>query len=265
MPSANHRNYGGDPYRRPDRLISRRPYKVSVVIAEVFFRRRMGKRYFNGLLMSGCVVGLIILRFLVAFMQGVIIIDDYILPKVHLLDGFIILFVLFSLGHFIGYALRDRKEIYIHSYYMGDSRFFFIARGLRIKKYRAFTYRYIEPFMLLLLVPFTLQYHFIVGLLNLLAVGRLWYENSKALAQGHNRMIDFQDRQMESQTIPELEAYEPLPIQRKREQKRKPSSSDRRSRQPTLKQPPKTNSEDESIEDLFNKLDPNLRNLGNDD
>lgn len=261
MPQQADSQYASNPHRRDDSLMSFRRYSTSAAIAEVFFRRRMGRRYYNLRVMGGGLIGLTIARLLIVFLEHppTRMIDG--IQTIHFFDAFIGLFILVSLGHFIGYARRESRGIYIHSWYMGDSRFFFLLRALGIRNYRSLTYRYVEPFMLLLVVPFALFYSVLLGLLVFFAVFRLGYENAKLLARSHQEDLDMQDGRLEAEEISERMKGSAA---RQRPRRRKaPKKQPRRiTRQPTSSKPKESKT---SVDEALRRLNPKLRNLGEDD
>lgn len=98
---------------------------VVAIVMQVFFRYRMGERYFTFRSLWGGLLFLLIVRFL--FILG----KDFSLGyPFHALDVALILYLLLSFWHLMQHSRLEGKGQSVHSYFMGYSHLFFIGRGL---------------------------------------------------------------------------------------------------------------------------------------
>jgi hypothetical protein len=238
-------------------LLSRRKYSVMATICEVFLRRSMGVRYFNGRVFAGTLFSLCLHR-MILWAGGKH--DDLPTQSMwgyYYFDWFIGLFILLSLYHFIRQWHDQAKGVKHYSHAMGDSRLFFLAKGLGIRRFAYATYVFIEPLFVLLLSPFILFYSPYLAIITLLAAFWLCWENLTAIAHEKQLFLDRQDSEiyagyaMETMEEPSAPAHNLKPI---------PAFNLRQGAGIRLKA--KTVSPSPSVEDILNNLPPELRKLG---
>lgn len=226
-------------------LLSYRRYSAVVSVIEVFCRVGMGERYFNGRNFLGGLVGLIVFRFFIAS------------SKVHYFDVFITLYILLSLYHFIVQWRRRAKRNSHYSYFLGYSRFEFIAKAMRFKDTQYVTYKFIEPLIVLLLVLPIMTYSFFLGIVAIIGAGRLWWENSKVLAREWQEHLDRRDNEIyathvrQNMTdIGDSKVIAPSHVKAKQPKKQKNNS---------INQPKRATP---SVQEALNNLSPKLKSLG---
>lgn len=248
-------------YQTASAIGSYRRYSVLVIIVEAFFRKNMGERYFNGRSVLGGLVGLVVLRFFQSFDQSQAMVGEVTFAWVHFFDVFIIAYILLSLWHFIGHLRHRNTHKEEHSYYMGDSRWAFVARGLGIKRYSTPTFYVVEPLMLLLLAIPIFIYSFFLGIITILAAFRLWWENSKSLNQYWQEELNRRDSLKYGRHVQRkdkhLHQLENRPNHTST--KRKPLFQRKKEKQ---SQPTKVRSAPPSIQEALDNLSPNLKKMG---
>jgi len=246
-------------------ILSKRPYAPAVVVVEVFFRKAMGERYFNGRTFFGGLIALIILRFFLSLTPYALTIGERVFDRVHLIDGVILLYGLLSLSHFIGQWRRRHRSgdpfrsQMSYSYFIGRSRFQFLGKALRLRDPAGFTYRFVEPLIVFIIAVMAIPISFLIALAVGMTAFRLFWENSRILALEWEEELDRRDgqilaktqaRQMRVSEGVELPPLPPAAPAKKRSNRLKSSHSK------------KSSSSAPSVEDALQNLDPQLRNLG---
>ena len=242
-----------------DALGSLRRYSVVVTIVEVFFRKNMGVRYFTWRTCLGGLVLLLLIRFAYSYPYVKPELWQYMALKLYRVDVFIGAYLLFSFYHFWQQWHYKEKGKNIHTFDIGDSRFFFIGRWFSSKKYATITYRIIEPLILLLLVIPVLNISVIMGFFTFIAVFRLWWVNSTVLNEIKRRGWNIDDRKIEAGELlvrmrqkqireqqPVIQPQPKQPIRQRQHQNNSTSS--------TTPKP--------SVKDALKNLNPKLKNLG---
>lgn len=242
---------------------SYRRYSVLVIIVEVFFRKfNMGERYFNGRSFLGGLVGLILLRFFKSMGQIIVTWGSITFSNIRYFDAFIVAYIVMSLVHFITQWRVRGTQKEEHSYYLGTSRWCFIARGLGIKKYSIATLYVVEPLILFIMAFPILIYSSFLAVVTIFAAIRLWWENAKSINQFWQAELNRRDSikygrfvQQNNQHITSLDS--------------KASASDQAGYKNTRKQG-KQNSKTSSgkakrttptVQESLNNLSPKLKNL----
>lgn len=242
-----------------DAFGSMRRYSVLVTIVEVFFRKNMGVRYFTWRTCLGGLVLLLLIRFFYSYPYIKPELWEYMALKLYYVDGFIGAYLLLSFYHFWQQSNYEAQGKDIHTFDIGDSRFFFIGKWFSSKKYAHITYRIIEPLILLLLVVPVLSISLLMGFFTFVTVFRLWWVNSTVLNQIKRRGWNIIDRKIEAGEL----QYR---MSQKRAQEKQtvvqPQS------RPPIKQhqhqnnsTPSTRSKP-SVKDALKNLNPKLRDLG---
>lgn len=247
-------------------ILSVRPYSVVVTIAEVFLRRDMGERYFNGRTFLGPLVFLLLFRAYFAYEESAVLLWGELVPRDTVMDVFIGGYVLLSLWHFIRQRLKRRKFTIDHTYFVGYSRLFFVPRMLGLGRRNTATYRFIEPLLVLLLAIPILKLSVVLAGLTVYASVRLGYNNHKILAEEWRKIIDILDSQIDSRQTGEI-----VTAQNRQETRRdvtrreaRPEPSSRRPPSPQKTKPLRKVKEHKGldVDSIQKRLDPRLRDLG---
>ena len=190
------------------------------IVINVFFRYRMGERYFTFKSFWGGLLVVLAVRFF--FIVG----KDFSLGyPFHALDVVLLLYVLLSFWHLIQHSRLESKGQGVHSYFMGYSRLFFIGRGffwllnllisLPFRLFKAnppqfgvkspfyFTYTIVEPLITLGLGAFFYLYlkATVTALLFAIAAVILFWTAINKVSSARQIYVDRTDGQIFSQSV----------------------------------------------------------------
>lgn len=217
-----------------DAFGSVRHYSVVVTIAEVFFRTTMGVRYFTWRVCGGGLVLLIMLRFVYSYPYVKQTFPEYLALELYKFDAFVLIYLLLSSYHFYKQWRYESEGKDIHTYDIGNSRFFFIGKWLSSRRFATVTYRFIEPLILLLLVLIIARFSLLMAFFTLVGAFRLGVQNATILNRLKEEGRDIDDRKREASYIQQRMRKKPFhkqysvnkqrttpkPIQRKKSQEK---------------------------------------------
>ncbi len=197
------------------------PFVVSV---EVFLRKDMGQRYFNYGNFIGGILVISVMRIIYSF-GAALIGTEKSYHDIYFFRYVIYGYLLLSAYHFFYQWYREATYKPIHSLYLGDSRLFFIgkfaygvlnrfvptvvsfiarflpekeredllSREIRLKDYKAFTYLFVEP---VLLIGFGWYFWGYLGLGSFWLVVSglmLYFHTSSAFTKEWHELLDVRD------------------------------------------------------------------------
>lgn len=202
------------------------PFAAAV---EVFLRKDMGERYFNG---TTFIAGLIVIGFFRVLFALTNVSISFAGIQVGVETNVIYLVWLAYIGmsayHFMYQWYREATHKPLFSQYLGDSRLFFVGKFLLtifnklfyfpvklfamtlpieerqqlvngdfgFKDYKGFTYRFVEPFTLLLLGWFSFYISGLLGFWLMISGAILALHSSNVLSRERGQFLDMRDGQI---------------------------------------------------------------------
>lgn len=207
------------------------PFAAAV---EVFLRKDMGERYFNG---TTFIAGLIVIgffRMLFALTNiNISLTGIQIGVNTNVIYWVWLGYIAMSAYHFMYQWYREATNKPLYSYYMGDSRLFFVGKVLLaifnklfylpvklfamtlkaeereqliggdfgFKDYRLFTYRFVEPVTLLVLGWFSFAISGLLGFWLTISGMILALHTSTVLSRERGQLLDIRDGQIFSSQL----------------------------------------------------------------
>ena len=260
---------------------------IADIVMQVFFRYRMGERYFSFKTLRGGLYVLLVVRFL--FFFGADFTSGY---PFHGLDIALILYLLLGFWQLIQHRRLASKGQSIHSYFIGYSRFFFIGKALimvlnliislpfrlfqakpfqfRPKSAYYLTYTLIEPLITLALAA---MFYFylkspVAALLCAAAALILFWTAINKVSSARQIYVDRADGQIFTQALQsDMVKANDKQMQRQGIRTKTPQSIPVHSPlSPVREVPPvQANHNTISVSDALKNLNPNLKNLDKED
>lgn len=178
-------------------------YALAVAVVEVFFRKNIGERYFNFWVFFFAFLGLLALRFWVAF-GNFWSFTGY--------DVFLAAYLVLGFSHLATQKRLASQGQRIHSWYIGDSRFAFLGKYINSKNPDFAAYVYIEPLVIFLLVLPVLTYSILLAIGLVVTGARMWYQSYRTVKNYRHEEMDMEDSKQEAEHRSRT-FEEPAPVQ----------------------------------------------------